>query len=187
MTAPHPLNQAVVIQALHDLRNGQLRRCLAMGFTERILEMLKQPALATLIVNARVPWCTVTVDQEVLERLIGQAREVEREIDTVDRLLRLGASSGMICRRYGLSHQEVALRRDLIGLPRRKGRYPTLSEEQETELWRAWRAALEGGLVPDDETALLSWAVERAESSGGSLAVIWTTVQHWIAQGMTGD
>ena len=26
MTGPHPLNQAVIAQALHDLRNGQLRR-----------------------------------------------------------------------------------------------------------------------------------------------------------------
>jgi hypothetical protein len=81
----------------------------------------------------------------------------------------------MICRRYGLSHQEVALRRDLIGLPRRKGRYPTLSEEQEAESWRAWCAALECGLVPGDEAALPAWAVELTESGGGSLAVIWAT------------
>jgi hypothetical protein len=185
MAAPHPLNLAVVIQALHDLHNGQLRRCLAMGFAERELKMLKQPALAALLVNARVPWCTVTVDQKVLERLIGQACEIEREIDTIDHLLRLGASSEMICRRYGLVHQEVALRRDLLGLPRRKGRYPALSEEQEAELWRAWQTALECGLVPDDET-VLAWAVERAESSGWSLAVIWTTVQNWITQGLAG-
>lgn len=26
MSAPHPLNQAVIAQALYDLRNGQLRR-----------------------------------------------------------------------------------------------------------------------------------------------------------------
>jgi hypothetical protein len=184
MAAPHPLNLAVVIQALHDLHNGQLRRCLAMGFAERELEMLKQPALAAHLVNARVPWCTVTVDQEVLERLIGQAREVEREIDTIDRLLRLGASSEMIYRRYGLVHQEVALRRDLLGLPRRKGRHPMLNEEQEAELWQAWHTAFaERGLVSDDET-VLAWAVERAESSGESLAVIWTTVQNWIARGL---
>ncbi|MEN1479874.1 coproporphyrinogen III oxidase, partial [Pseudomonas aeruginosa] len=25
MSAPHPLNQAVIAQALYDLRNGQLR------------------------------------------------------------------------------------------------------------------------------------------------------------------
>jgi ParB family protein of integrating conjugative element (PFGI_1 class) len=41
MSAPHPLNQAVIAQALHDLRNGQLRRCKAMGFGEEELDALK--------------------------------------------------------------------------------------------------------------------------------------------------
>jgi len=35
MSAPHPLNQAVIAQALHDLRNGQLRRCKAMGLARK--------------------------------------------------------------------------------------------------------------------------------------------------------
>jgi hypothetical protein len=43
MSAPHPLNQAVIAQALHDLRNGQLRRCKAMGFGEEELDALKHP------------------------------------------------------------------------------------------------------------------------------------------------
>jgi hypothetical protein len=55
MTAPHPLNQAVIAQALHDLRNGQLRRCLEMGFGECDLDLLKHPALVTLLANAQVP------------------------------------------------------------------------------------------------------------------------------------
>lgn len=38
MSAPHPLNQAVIAQALYDLRNGQLRRCKAMGFSEAELD-----------------------------------------------------------------------------------------------------------------------------------------------------
>ncbi|MBP7656837.1 MAG: DUF2857 family protein, partial [Pseudoxanthomonas sp.] len=43
MAAPHPLNQAVIAQALYDLRNGQLRRCKAMGFSEAELDALKHP------------------------------------------------------------------------------------------------------------------------------------------------
>ena len=41
MSVPHPLNQAVIAQALHDLRNGQLRRCKLMGFGEAELDALK--------------------------------------------------------------------------------------------------------------------------------------------------
>jgi hypothetical protein len=54
MPVPQPLNQIVLFQALYDLRNGQSRRCLKMGFGEQELEMLKQPALVAHLVNAPV-------------------------------------------------------------------------------------------------------------------------------------
>ena len=188
MAASHPLNQAVVIQALHDLRNGQSRRCRDMGFGERELEMLRQPALLSLLVNACVPWCKVTVDREVLGRLVGQAREIEREIDTVDRMLRLGGSSEMLCRYHGLTHQEIAVRREVIGQPGRKGRPPTLSEEQENQLWRAWKAAVdERDIALDDETAMLALAMDLAESLAASLTVVWATLKPWIVRELAGE
>ena len=54
MSVPNPLNQAVIAQALYDLRNGQLRRCKAMGFGEEDLDALKHPALITVLANASV-------------------------------------------------------------------------------------------------------------------------------------
>jgi hypothetical protein len=106
MSAPHPLNQAVIAQALHDLRNGQLRRCKAMGFGEEELDALKHPELVSMLVNATVSWCSVSVNRDVLKRLLSQVHDVEREIATVDRMLRLGASTEMVSRFYGLTHQE---------------------------------------------------------------------------------
>ena len=73
MSAPHPLNQAVIAQALYDLRNGQLRRCKAMGFGEAELDALKHPELISVLANASVSWCSVTVNREVLRRLLQQA------------------------------------------------------------------------------------------------------------------
>jgi hypothetical protein len=186
MSAPHPLNQAVVIQALHDLRNGQLRRCLAMGFSESELETLKQPALVALLVNARVPWCSVTVNREMLRRLVSQMPDVEREVSAVDRMLRLGASTDMVNMYHGLTHQEIALRRDVIGQPGRKGRHPTLTEAQEADLWRGWKSALaERGIALDDEPAMLALAMDLAEAMTIPLAVIWASVQNWIKQGFS--
>jgi hypothetical protein len=183
MTMPHPLNQAVLVQALHDLRNGQSYRCLAMGFRERGLEMLKQPDLIALLMNARVPWCRVTVDQEMMDRLAVQAREVGREVGIVDRMLLLGASSEMVCKQHGLTHHEVALRRDVLGLTRRKGRYPTFGAAQEEALWQAWKAArAERGLALDEEKARLEWAMELAESLDAPLATLWAVLQRWLAQ-----
>jgi len=185
MSAPHPLNQAVVAQALHDLRNGQLRRCLAMGFGERELDVLKQPALVALLANARVPWCSVTVNQEVLWRLVSQMNDIEQQIATVDRMLKLGASTEMVSKFYGLTHQEVALRRDILGLPKRKGRHPVLSEEQETALWQRWKPAVDArGIALDDDAALLELTMELAESLSLPMSVIWSAMRSWIDQGL---
>jgi len=45
------------------------------------------------------------------------ARRGQWSLSTVDRMLRLGASTEMVSKFYGLTHQEVALRRDIHRLP----------------------------------------------------------------------
>lgn len=183
MSAPHPLNQAVIAQALHDLRNGQLRRCKSMGFGDKELDALKQPALVSVLVNASVSWCTVSVNQDVLKRLLHQVRDVEQEIATVDRMLRLGASTEMVSRFYGLTHQEVALRRDILGLPKRKGRHPVLDEHQDTDLWKRWKALTAGRVVnTGDDAAMLDIAMDLAENMALPLSVVWSTIQSWAEQ-----
>lgn len=185
MSAPHPLNQAVIAQALHDLRNGQLRRCKAMGFGERELDALKHPALVSVLINATVSWCSVKVNRDVLQRLLRQVEDVEKEIATVDRMLRLGASTEMVSRFYGLTHQEVALRREVLGLPKRKGRHPVLDEEQDTELWRRWKAVTSSRTVEqEDETSVLDAAMDLAEGMELPLSVVWAAIKNWIDQGL---
>jgi hypothetical protein len=104
-----------------------------------------------VLANATVSWCSVSVNREVLKRLLSQVQDVEKEIATVDRMLRLGASTEMVSRFYGLTHQEVALRRDILGLPKRKGRHPVLDEAQDTELWRRWKAGVQQRNVDLDD------------------------------------
>lgn len=185
MSTPHPLNQAVIAQALHDLRNGQLRRCLSMGFGEEELDALKHPELVSVLVNASVAWCSVSVNREVLKRLLRQVHDVEREIAIVDRMLRLGASTEMVSRFYGLTHQEVALRRNILGLPKRKGRYPVLDEAQDSALWKRWKAGIEDRrLALDDDTAMLALCMDLAETMSLPMSVVWAAIRHWIDQGL---
>lgn len=185
MSAPHPLNQAVIAQALHDLRNGQLRRCKAMGFGEQELEALKHPALVSVLVNATVPWCSVKVNRDVLRRLLSQVHDVEKEIATVDRMLRLGASTEMVSKFYGLTHQEVALRRDILGLPKRKGRHPVLSEAQENALWERWKPTVKArDIALEDDGAMLSLTLDLAEELDLPASVIWAIIRSWIDQGL---
>jgi hypothetical protein len=185
MSVPHPLNQAVIAQALHDLRNGQLRRCKAMGFGEEELDALKHPELVSMLVNASVSWCSVSINREVLKRLLSQVHDVEREIATVDRMLRLGASTEMVSRFYGLTHQEVALRRDILGLPKRKGRHPVLDETQDTALWTQWKASVtQRGIVLHDEMAMLALTMDLAETLNLPMSVIWAAIRNWVDQGL---
>ncbi|WP_454868422.1 DUF2857 domain-containing protein [Pseudomonas farris] len=185
MTTPHPLNQAVIAQALHDMRNGQLRRCKTMGFGDEDLAALKEPALISVLLNARVPWCTVQINREVLQRILLQVNDVEQEIATIDRMLRLGASTEMVSKFYGLTHQEVALRRDILGLPKRKGRHPVLSEDQDTLLWQRWHPEFKArGITVDDDMAMLSLTLDLAEELTFPVSVIWAALHNWIDQGL---
>jgi hypothetical protein len=185
MSGPHPLNQAVIAQALHDLRNGQLRRCKAMGFGEPELDALKQPAMISVLLNSTVSWCSVKVNREVLQRLLSQVRDVEKEIAAIDRMLRLGASTEMVSQFYGLTHQEVALRRDILGLPKRKGRHPVLSEAQDAELWERWKLHVQERRVGlDDDGSMLEIALDLAEQLNLPAAVVWGSIRSWIDQGL---
>ncbi|GBQ24798.1 hypothetical protein AA12717_1896 [Gluconacetobacter sacchari DSM 12717] len=184
MSGPHPLNQAVIAQALHDLRNGQLRRARSMGFDAQDLDALKNPAMASILANAAICWCAVTINREELRRLLQQVDNVAREVEEIDRLLRLGASTELITRFYGLTHQEIALRRAVIGLPKRKGRHPVLTEEQDATLWETWSAAVKARDIPlQDETAMFALAADLAESTGLPLSVVWSAIRGWIDEG----
>ena len=183
MPTSHPLNQAVLTQALHHLHHGELRRCQAMGFDEEELAALKQPDLVSLLVNAPVSWCTVSINRDVIKRLLGQSADVSQEIAQIDRMLRLGSSSEMVSHHFGLTHQEVALRRKVLGLPKRKGRYPALDDAQDAALWQQWTTEVaQRGVSTDDETAMLELAMELAEAHEVPLAVLWSSVRRWTGQ-----
>lgn len=183
MKTRQPLNQAVIAQALQDLRNGQLRRCLAMGFTEQQLAALKRPELLSVLINAQVCWCKITVNPAVVQRILTQAVVVNEEVATIDRLLRAGASTEMMSRYHGLPHQEVATRREVLGLPKRRGRHPTLDEAQDTELWRRWKPLRDQRQLDlADDAAMLQLALEVAEDMALPLSVVWATIQGWVEQ-----
>src|SRR3546814_652068 len=79
MSAPHPLNQAVIAQALHDLRNGQLRRCKALGFGEAERDALNTPDLVRMMVKDTVSCVSGLVTSEVLKRPLPQVTTWEGE------------------------------------------------------------------------------------------------------------
>lgn len=183
MNTSHTLNQAVIAQVLQDLRNGQLRRCLAMGFTEQQLAALKRPELLSVLANAQVCWCSVKVNDAVVQRILTQAIALQDEVCVIDRQLRAGASTEMMSQYHGLTHQEVATRRNILGLSQRKGRHPALDEAQDTELYNRWQPLrIQRKVATDDGAAMLQLALEVAETMSLPLAVVWATIQRWVEE-----
>jgi len=179
----HPLNLAVALQVLNDMRNGQLRSCLAMGFAEQDLKDLIEPHCMSVLVNAPVPWFRVMVDSTVVQRLLAQAKDNEED-QLIMCALQNGASSPLIHDLFGLSAKEVALRRAMLGLPNRKGRWPAVNQEQERALWDRWSSLnQENPADPRDGRALLKLAIKMTHSVPPlNLTMVWNTLQSWIEQ-----
>lgn len=182
MSTPHPLNQAVIAQALHDLRHGRLRRCKAMGFGDQAIEALKYPELVSILANANVSWCSVSINQDVLHRLLSRVGDIKQEITTIDRMLDLGASTEMVSQFFGLTNQEVALRREVLGITKRKGRYPALSDEDDKAMWARWRAeCATRHITPGENLDTLTLTLDLAEELDIPAAMIWHAMRNWLA------
>ena len=89
----------------------------------------------------------------------------------------------MMSRFHGLPHQEVATRREVLGLPKRRGRHPALDEAQDVELWHRWKPLSDQRQIDiNDEAAMLQLALELAEDMALPLSVLWATIQSWVEQ-----
>jgi len=88
--------------------------------------------------------------------------------------------SGQIGPEYA---HEVALRRRMLNLRPRKGRWPFLTEGQESTLWEQWRSRVKaGGIMQHEHTAMLNVAMELAETHCLPLSVVWNAIRDWVKQ-----
>jgi hypothetical protein len=184
MATRNPLNEAVIAQVIEDLRNGLLHRCRELGFGDAEIEALKRPEMAYALASAQVQWCSVVINRRAVASLLnGGAREFE-EVRLVDRYLRAGISTELLSNWYGLTHQEVAARRQIINWSARKGRPSETTEDEERLLWQHWQESLHTGAAsPMDESLIRKFALEFAEQHQIPMAVTWARIQDWIACG----
>lgn len=194
-----PINEAILSQVLHNMRNGQLRRCIEMGLEPELLAQLQQPSVLSLLLNTPVSWCTVTIDGDMVKKLLNGAQRSDEEVRMLERALRLGATTQMLQQFFGLSPQDVALQRLMMGITARRGRWREFSEEMDTQLWYRWSDLMKEHQVDlKDTAALLNVAmlvaeelntpqeneVENEGTDSLSLAVIWNRIQNWIREGL---
>lgn len=192
-----PINEAILSQVLNHMRNGQLRRCIEMGLEPEILAQLQQPAVLSLLLNTPVSWCHVTIDTEMVKKLLTGAERSDEELRMIERALRLGATTTMLQQFFGLSPQDVALQRLMMGVRVRRGRWREFSEDQDALLWYRWTHLMKEHQVEiKDSLAMLDIAMIVAEELNSpqepeaedstaslSLAIIWNRIQTWISEG----
>lgn len=179
-----PLNQAVIAQVLFDLRNGQLRRSLEMGFTQEDIRLLQDPELISFLLNTPVRWTTARVDTDVLRRLLQRVHDNGKEISIIDQMLRLEASSKMISDVFGLNQREVAFRKRVLDLDKKQGRWQEITEQQDHQLWREWDAKVKQyHLDVHDLMDMAKLCMVLAQASQIPMAMIWQAMEKWIHEG----
>lgn len=193
-----PINEAILSQVLHNVRNGQLRRCIEMGLEPEILAQLQQPSALSLLLNTPVSWCSVTIDGNMVKKILTGAQRSDEEVRMIERALRLGATTHMLQQFFGLSPQDVALQRLMMGITARRGRWREFSEQTDADLWYRWTHLMKEHQVDHaDSIAMLDIAMLVAEEMQSphsedadeaienlSLAIIWHRIQTWIKEGL---
>lgn len=181
------MNQALISQVLFDLRNGQVRRCVEMGFTEDDLNILNDPETISVLSNTNIRWSNVTIDREVLTRLLNRVEDNENEINIINQMLLLGASSKMITDIFSINQREVAFRKRALKIDKKQGRWQELSEEKDHELYYQWKQKVDKYRLDTDnliDMAKVCMILAKDQLDQGNevpMAMIWQAMEKWLA------
>jgi len=180
----HSLNLAVAFQVLDNIKNGLQRSCLAMGFEEKDLQILIDPESIGALVDLPVLRYRVVLDGTVVHRLSARARDKDEE-DMIRRAIVLGASTPMITKLFGLQAKEIAVWRDILGVPYRRGRWPKAAPEYDAILWEHWvRLTKEQDINLRKVRSFLAIAMQMTECEPAlNLPMVWGIIKCWITQG----
>ena len=194
-TKYNPLNQALMDQILHHLRNGQVQRCLDIGLDVEVLNLLRQPQAHSILKNAPARWCKIQIDLEMVKKLLENCERDERETRLVHRAIQLGATNGMIKDFFGMAPSEISVVRQLLNVPGRSGRVAGLNDTD--QVWYRFLDLMSTHEVDHkDAIALLDICMLITEELNGpfesikhkhdqiSLGLIWNLVQTWLNEGL---
>ncbi|WP_193092083.1 DUF2857 domain-containing protein [Halomonas colorata] len=176
------LNYAILNQAIALIRDGNMRRARALGFSEAELRALRRMSASDLEELAREKQviCRVSVDHEMLLARIRRLTQDQDRESKIDRCLELGASVTMMGKFFGLTPNDCSTRRSLLGLETRQGRQALPPEKEEHDAWHRWQSispdAKDPTYAPDDLNGMMA----LAEETGLSLTAIWSLVKTWV-------
>lgn len=174
------LNYAVLIDALLALNEGNIHHCEELGFTfdeMNTLSQLSPDALFTLS-RAAAPFMTVSVRYDVLRQLLAYSGQEEQRRRLIDRAIRLGGSIALLNHYFGLTSNEVCLRRRLLGISVPYGRTPEPDEKTDAAIWLQWQQYRVVNLESPDALIAMMQITEAllSEGEGLSLTTVWKRI-----------
>lgn len=174
------INYAIIANVLHALKEGNIRHCEALGFTVDEINTLDQLSFDELVTVSRAvaSFVSITVRHDVLHHLLALARQEYRQRQQINRAIRLGGSIALLNHYFGLTSNEVCLRRRLLGVSVPYGRTPEPDEETDAEIWRQWqKCRVENLESPDALMAMMQVAeVLLPKFQGLSLTMVWRRI-----------
>ncbi|MDV1566674.1 DUF2857 domain-containing protein [Raoultella planticola] len=174
------LNYAVLTDALHALKDGNIRYCESLGFTFDEMNALNQLSLDELFIISResAQFLAVTVHHDALHLLLARSREEVLQQQRINHAIRLGGSIALLNKYFGLTSNEVCLRRRLLGVRVPYGRTPEPDEETDAAIWRQWQQCRVANLESADALAAMMQVTQTLlpKVEGLSLTIVWKRI-----------
>ncbi|HDH1871661.1 TPA: DUF2857 domain-containing protein [Enterobacter ludwigii] len=171
------INYAILTDALHALKSGNIRHCESLGFTIDEMNALNQLSLDELftVSQAAAPFVSVSVCHDVLHHLLEQASQEHRRQQQINRAIRLGGSIALLNQYFGLTSNDVCLRRRLLGVSVPYGRTPEPDEETDAAIWLQWHKFRVENLESPDALMVMMQVTEALlpKAEGLSLTTVW--------------
>lgn len=135
------INYAVITSALAALKEGNFRYCETLGFTFDELNTLNQLSLDEVFIVSRAStqFMSITVRHDVLKQILTLSRQEAQRQQQINRAIGLGGSIALLNHFYGLTSNDVCIRRRLLGVTIPYGRTPIPDEAIDAEIWLLWQ------------------------------------------------
>lgn len=174
------LNYAVLTDALHALKEGNISHCKSLGFTFDEMNALNLLSLDELFMvsRARAPFVSVSIRHDVLHHLLELVRQEHKRQKQISRAIRLGGSIALLNQYFGLTSNDVCLRRRMLGVSVPNGRTPEPDEETDAVIWQQWQKCRVENLASPEALDAMMQVTETllSRTQGLLLTTIWKRI-----------
>ncbi|EAS1759910.1 DUF2857 domain-containing protein [Salmonella enterica] len=176
------LNYAVLTDALHALKDGNIRHCESLGFTYDELNVINKLSMDELFILSRASsqFINVTIHHEVLRQILAQTKQEIYLQQRINRAIELGGSIELLNQFFGLTSNEISARRRLVGIYISQGRSRIPDEKTDAQIWTLWKEQRPENLFSLDALDTMMNITEelsgRSDEEALSLTVVWNRI-----------